>query len=449
MQSGALTEFIVVDRHRIHRVPHPKLSPAPERALSALIFSTGPLTPVTPLAQHALTLEELALLPLCGLPAYRAVRTFMYAFSSMRDNPSISSVGRGSEMSKHRPDPNKPLNFVTYGATVSRLNLGDHEHGRRRRALVLRGHDGIGAMAVQMLVLRGWRVCVHVPFIASPPNMPTTSTVADAFMEEVEERIRKWGAEEVIFDDGEVVGMDEGRGAVVRVINGLREDGDVFDAVLDTIGGKDVREAAEKLLRSPGRKANTDESPNGGSKSGRHPTKGTGQFTTIIGDNPERVIPSAGDLFRAGIRSLKFGGGGLGSSVSISDRTSSENVTTRNNDAKGGKVGYAWINGSQDVDWEGRDVGETIGSLVELGLQYGIKPWVGTEYATVNSIAPSRKGSSPLAAEPSSYHGQGISTPGSAHWEGSRIVPFEKAPDVFVCGGPLTSGGTVVVRIAS
>ncbi|KAF5363778.1 hypothetical protein D9756_000884 [Leucocoprinus leucothites] len=453
-KPGALTEFIVVDRHRIHRVPHPKLSPGPERAISALIFSTSPSTPSLP--QHTLTLEELALLPLCGLPAYRAVRTFMYAFTSMRDNPSISSVGRNSDMAKHRPaghDPNKPLDFATYGATVSRLNLGDHEHGRRRRALVLRGHDGIGAIAVQMLVLRGWRVCVHVPFIASPPNTPTTSAIADAFMEEVEERIRKWGAEEVIFDDGEVIGMDEGRGAVVRVINGLREDGDAFDAVLDTIGGKEVRDAAERLLRSPGRRANTDESLNGGSKNSRHSTKGTGQFTTVVGDNPERVIPSAGDLFRAGIRSLKFGsGGGASSSISASEKASSENVSSRNNDTKGSKVGYAWINISQDVDWEGRDVGETIGSLVELGLEYGIKPWVGAEYATVNGAGPNRNDTPPLMAEPSSsYQEKGITTQGleSTHWEGSRIVPFEKAPDVFVCGGPLTSGGTVVVRIAT
>ncbi|KXN84228.1 hypothetical protein AN958_12881 [Leucoagaricus sp. SymC.cos] len=416
-KCGALTEFIVVDRHRVHRVPHPKLSPNTDRALSALVFAS-PSSPASasPLAQHTLTLEELALIPLCGVPAYRAVRTFIYAFSSMRDNPSISSVGRSSDLAKHRPhghDPNTPLNFATYGSMISRLNLGDHENGRRRRALVLSGHDGIGAMAVQMLVLRGWRVCVHVPFIATPPNVPTTAAIADGFMEEVEERIRKWGAEEVIFDDGEVIGMDEGRGAVVRVMNGLREDGDVFDAVLDTIGGKDVREAAERLLRSPGRRGNPDESMigigNGSGSGGRYgkppAARRMGQFTTVVGDNPERAIPSAGDLFRAGIRSLKFGGG-----------SSSENVSTRGNEGKGGKVGYAWINISQDVDWEGKDVGETIGSLVELALDYGIKPW-GSE--------------------------------ASHHWEGRRIIPFEKAPDVFVCGGPLKSGGTVVVRIAS
>jgi hypothetical protein len=273
-------------------------------------------------------------------------------------------------------------------------------------------------------------------------------------MEEVEERIREWGAEEVIFDDGEIVGMDEGRGAVVRVVDGLREDGDVFDAVLDTLGGKEVREAAERLLRSPGRKTNPDESLNGGSRNNKSTARGTGQFTTVVGDNPERAIPSAGDLFRAGIRSLKFGtGGGGNSSISNSDKASSETVNVRANDSKGGKVGYAWINISQDVDWEGQDVGETIGSLMELALDYGIKPWVGAEYAVIHGMRPSKRGTPPLMAEQPSLlsTGKGTTRQGTelSHWEGTRIIPFEKTPDAFVCGGPLTSGGTVVVRIAT
>lgn len=369
----------------------------------------------------------------------------MYAFSSMRDNPSLSSVGGPLDLAKHRPpgfDPSAPLNFSAYGSMVSRLNLGDHENGRRRRALVLRGHDGVGAVAVQMLVLRGWRVCVHVPFIASPPNVPTTSTIADRFMEEVEERIRSWGAEEVIFDDGEVVGGDEGRGAIMRVMDGLREDGDVFDAVLDTVGGKEVREAAERLLRSPGRRVGSDDSTNGKKVAAR----GMGQFTTVVGDNPERPIPSAGDLFRAGLRSLKFGGGGSGgSSVVSTEKGSSENVSLRNNDNKGGKVGYAWVNISQDVDWEGKGVGETIGSVMELALQYGIKPWVGTGYAIANGVNPGRRG----IPTPTSTEIDSTSRLEPGHWEGGRVIPFEKTPNVFVDGGPLTSGGTVVVKIAT
>lgn len=450
-----MTEFIVVDRHRVHRVPHPKLSNTPTNPLSSLTFSSAPPSPSSStFAQHSLSLEELALLPLCGLPAYRAVRTFTYAFSSMRDNPSASSIGRSSDRAKHGTvggDSHAPSNLASYGAKISRVNLGDHESGRRRRALVLRGHDGIGAMALQMLVLRGWRVCVHVPFIASPPNVPTTSAIADRFMEEVEERIRKWGAEEVIFDDGEVVGTDEGRGAVVRVVDGLREDGDVFDAVLDTVGGKEVREAAERLLRSPGRRMDSDESGISGGRNGKGGIRGMGQFTTIVGDNPERAIPSAGDLFRAGLRSLKFGTGSGGGSVLSTEKGSSENVSIRSHDSKGGKVGYAWINISQDVDWEGKDVGDTIGALVELALECGIKPWVGAEYAIANGISQSRRGTpSPDDASTSLPTETCVTTKSeTGHWEGKRIVPFEKTPDVFVDGGPLMSGGTVVVKIAA
>jgi hypothetical protein len=255
-------------------------------------------------------------------------------------------------------------------------------------------------------------------------------------MEELEERIRTWGAEEVIFDDGEVLGNDEGRGAIVRVIDGLRKDGDVFDVILDTVGGKEVREAAERLLRSPARKAGVDENDAGRSKNAKSGTRGMGQFTTIVGDNPERVIPSAGDMFRAGLRSLKFG---IGSTTAGIEKGFSENI--RNTDSKGSKVGYAWINISQDLDYEGKDVGDTIGSLVELALEYGIKPWVGAEHAST-SVGEDRK---------DIQSGEVDITAGSefGHWEGRRIVSFEKAPDIFVDSGPLNSGGTVVVKIAA
>lgn len=433
----------------MHRVPHPKLSNRDTYtdAPSSLVFSSPPGSPTSalPILQYSLTLEELALLPLCGVPAYRAVRTFTYAFSSMRDNLSSGSIKRTpSERTQPglvRADSHGHYNPATRGGKIPRLNLIDHENGRRRRAFVLRGHDGVGAMAVQMLVHRGWRVCVHVPFIAAPPNVPTTTAIADRFMEELEERIRKWGAEEVIFDDGEIVGCDEGRGAIVRVIDGLREDGDVFDVVLDTVGGKDVREAAERLLRSPVRKAGVDENDGGRGKNGKGGTRGMGQFTTIAGDNPERVIPSAGDMFRAGLRSLKLGTGSSGgTSTQGTDKGLSENL--RNTESKGSKVGYAWINISQDLDYEGKDVGDTIGSLVELALEYGIKPWVGAEYASTGGVdedgKDTRSGGIDIAA------GSGI-----GHWEGRRIVSFEKAPDIFVDSGPLNSGGTVVVKIAA
>ena len=40
---------------------------------------------------------------------------------------------------------------------------------------------------------------------------------------------------------------DDGCGAAVQVLDTLKEDGAMFDAVLDTVGGKEVREAIKKF----------------------------------------------------------------------------------------------------------------------------------------------------------------------------------------------------------
>lgn len=375
-KCGALTEFIVVDRRRIHRVPHPRAD-TPSPASSQTTRSPP---------QPSLSLEELALLPLCGVSAYRAVRTFMFAFSSLRDG-NLSPGGK-------RPG----FDFGTSSTVTSGSNLGtrrhasaDHENGRRRRAFVLRGHNGAGAMAVQMLVLRGWRVSVHVPF---PPLL--SEEAGERYMAHMEERVRTLGGEEVIFDDGGTESGDDGRAAVVRVIDGLRVDGDVFDAVLDTIGGKVIREASERLLRSCG-------GVDGQSPPGKSQKTGMGHFTTLVGDAPERTIPTAGDNFRAGLRSLKFGDGSAGA-----DRE----------EGKGGKVGYAWVSVAQDVDWEGEDVGESIGAVLKLALEDGVRPWTATVREEDNE-----------------------------DWTKKNVVPFERTPNVFVDEGPLGYGGTVVIKI--
>ncbi|KAF8525289.1 hypothetical protein JB92DRAFT_3140322 [Gautieria morchelliformis] len=86
-KSGALSEFIVVDRRRIHRAPRPS---------------------------QTLTVPQLALLPLTGIPAHRAVRT-------------LAHLPRGA------------------------------------RALVLHAHDGAGLLAAQELVALGFRVTAQVP----------------------------------------------------------------------------------------------------------------------------------------------------------------------------------------------------------------------------------------------------------------------------------------------
>ena len=361
MQAGALTEFIVVDRHRIQRVPAPHSADAAGGPVWAL-----PGAPPTA-APPVLALAQLALLPLCALPAYRAVRTLVYAFTSGPRAPGAAAADYNG--------PSAAAPAIAPGA--------EHAGGVRRRALVLRGHDGAGALAVQLLAARGWRVSVHVPLSALAPHAPPAA--AAAFMRRAEGRARTWGADEVVFDDGE--GGTEG--AAVRVLAALREDGDVFDAVLDCVGGKAVWAAAERLLRAPG------------GTGGVPPRRGAGQFTTLVGHTPARVVPSARDNFRAGLRALRMGSGDSGGGGS---------------GEKGGRVGYAWVSVAQDVDWEGQDVGETLGAVVRLALAGQLRP--------------------PL---------EGLDADDG---EESRVWPFAQAPYAFVDGGPLAEGGTVVVRIA-
>ncbi|KAG6879418.1 hypothetical protein C0992_002792 [Termitomyces sp. T32_za158] len=412
-KCGALTEFIVVDRHRVHRAPYPRMQQdglpsipkaapnAPTSQSSSILdteqgssnssrsSSSQPLSrsnggilqgsndvwtsPSHVLLERALplSLEELALLPACGIPAYRAVRTFAFAFS----DATTEVIG---------------------DINTKRMARDALDGTRRRRVLVLRGHDGAGALAVQMLVRRGWRVCVHVPLMClhDEDGLPDgdvdhTDEWDKRRMRRVEERVRAWGGEEVIFDDG---GEGDGeRGAVARVIDRLREDGDIFDAVLDTIGGREVWEAAERLLKT----VKVD---------GKDKMKPTGlrikQFTTLVGDFPGRTIPSAGDTFKAGLRSLNFG-----------SRTDGKKLE--------GKIGYAWVSHVQDVDWEGEDIRDTLREVLRVVTETGIRPWVGEGGRWTDRT--------------------------NKH----RVVPFEKAHELFIRrgNGILTNGGSCVVKV--
>lgn len=290
----------------------------------------------------------------------------------------------------------------------------------RRRALVLRGHDGAGAMAVQMLVRKGWRVSVHVPFSCIPIN--ASQALADTFMRNVEDRAREWGADEVIFDDaeeGDIGDGDDGRSAAVRVIDTLREEGDVFDAILDTLGGKEVREAGERLLRANRNAPLSPTTPTAGNAN-KNKKEGFAQFTTLFGDVPERAIPSASDHFKANMRSLRLGlnDSSNGFSAPLASPGIDENgPPSATLDPKNqGRFGYAWVSVAHDVE-EGEDVGETLGTVLRLALEDGIKPLV--EDAAGGILGR------------------------------QRVVPFEKTPYVFVEHGPLNDGGTVVVKIAS
>ncbi|KAG6856367.1 hypothetical protein H0H87_005277 [Tephrocybe sp. NHM501043] len=351
--------------------------------------------PPPPHLDLPLSIEELALLPACGVPAYRAVRTFAFAFSDTVDSR---------------------------GGTTKGVMRDALDGTRRRRVLVIRGHDGAGAMAAQMLVRRGWRVSVHVPFTClhhEADGLEDGDEYRDVeekenalgdreregkeryYMRKVEERVRAWGGEEVIFDDGNDGEGDGERDALVRIINQLREDGDAFDAVLDTVGGKEVWEAAEQLLKmvpTPGPDAGTVLAASSGKKLKRIGV-GVKQFTTLVGDFPGRTIPSAGDNFKAGLRSLNFG--------SRSDGKKLE-----------GKVGYAWVSHAQDVDWEGEDIRDTLQKVLRTVAEDGIRPWVGEGRRTKLTSR-------------------------------DRVIPFEKAHEAFVSGdkSTLTDGGTVVVKV--
>ncbi len=92
------------------------------------------------------TLEQLSLLPLCGIPSHRAVRTF--------------------------------------------------EQQRGAKVLVLEGHDAAGALAVQELVKQGIRVSVQV----TPEAIQDKDKSAE-WVRSINERVRLWGAKDVWFDN--------------------------------------------------------------------------------------------------------------------------------------------------------------------------------------------------------------------------------------------------------
>ena len=361
-----MAEFIAIDWQQVHRVPAP-YEPYPlDHTNSSLVSYSPSGKPTEDVARNRyrkspslvpLTFDQLALLPLSGIPAYRAVKTCIDAFP----------VGQCSN--------------TTYR--------------QRHRALVLRGHDGVGAMAVQMLIREGWRVSVHVPF--SRVSWDATQSDADRFMFAIEERLTTWGVDEVIYDDGISYsnwhgGMNDRKAAVVRVIETLRGDGDVFDAVLDLVGGTEIREASERLLRLNG-------------CPGSH---GVGQFTTLLGANAlDDSVSTLAYNFRSNTANL--------STITLQDpRSYADNVLT---DARGGYIGRRVNHTLMEGVFESEDeeVWKILGSVLQLALEDGIRPHV--EEA------------------------------GGEVFGRRRVVSFEKVSDVLVDGDLLSDGGMIVVHV--
>ncbi|KAJ3752533.1 hypothetical protein EV360DRAFT_55035 [Lentinula raphanica] len=343
-KSGGLTQYVVVSRRRVCGVPHPN------RSLS-------------------LTKDEYAFLPLCGIPAYRAVR----------------AIVRGVSLSSH-PSPSSPSHPFSPSFLSPPSSSSSSSSSSRPRVLVLCGHVGPGALAVQMLVRLGWNVCVHVPLVPLVPEEREEEYIA-----RLSSRIRAWGAEDVIFDDGGVgYSPSSSLSSSSSVSASSSSYGDVFDAVLDTVGGKDVWEASRALLcqTSTHDIGIVDEAVNGdvdGDVGFRVSEK---QFVTLLGDTPSNPLPSVRDHWRAGVRTKT-----PQPSSKISKKTKI-------------KINYAWISLGQDVDWEGEDVAGTLGEVVRVVLtrghegERGIRPWVGEH-------------------------------DGEDTEDGGRIVPFERAPELF------------------
>ncbi|KAI1793028.1 hypothetical protein LXA43DRAFT_886421 [Ganoderma leucocontextum] len=454
-KCGALAEFILVERHRVHRAPQPRpRTPAPlfqpRRRMhlrSASLPPNGHSYASSPLAPAALTVEELALLPLCGVPAHRAIRTFADVLT-----PPLGT--------KSSDPPNKS----------------------DKRALILRGHDGAGALAVQMLHERGVRVAVQVPESAMLADDQPSAAEEPAPAQNgngnanghgrklsldlvrpspsksdkdkdkgkgkegqkpklskqarTEGRLRGWGVEDIFV------------GEPLDVLRQLAEDGQSFDMVLDTVGGTAVWEAGQRLLTTDWTAAASrssaslgrDEGSRNASldvdlgadpaamganaeshaklKRGRSTSKSRpmithAQFTTLVGDTPHRPVPTAQDNLKGGLRSLRR--------ATSTTAKSSPAVLTRGASKREKRlVGYAWLSVAADVDMEGEDVRDSLGAVVRMAEGGWLRP--------------------PC-----------VDAEGEAE-EAGKIVLFETAPEVFRRGvvgplGVLADGGTCAVRI--
>ena len=246
-----------------------------------------------------------------------------------------------------------------------------------------------------MLVRRGWKVIAHVSSEAVPSIDDSTLSSSSAF-KKLERRLRRWGVEDVCL--GEAITVIVKLGERCKAQSGEY----VIDGVLDTIGGLDIWNAAQQHILSRLPKP---------SNSGLGPTADDPlppQFTTLVGDDKERTIPSAQDHFKAGFRSMKR--------------------------AMNSACGYAWISVAADIDGEGLDVRDALAGVVKWveETRGQVRPYV-EDQGTLGSAFGSEDGTERGAA-------------GSA----GGVVVFENAPLVFAEGAKrLTYGGNVVVKVVS
>ena len=459
-----------------------------------------------------LTVDELALLPLSGVPAYRTVRTLTHitrAFKLAKPDLAVRQPNRHSDT-----DENDDVAIVH----PIRLNLADKQlDAARPRVLILRGHDGPGALALQMLVRAGWSVWIHVPVpfdLPGPPHEPGCNSRDEeegrtlgkrrVVLERIEKRLREWGADEVLFvpiesspaptsfsspvpaqrdasptpfiprspssspspsaspspfsrsstssplsspsltplnpSHGDISSTNHDTfpapysytglpltpykteaASVTALLTYLTRARVHFDAVIDTVGGREIWEAGRALLSLPVHDAVR-----------RHID---GQFTTLVGDAPDRVMSTASDHFYAGVRALRIGKakGAPQEDPAVSQSNASLASGKKNKKIKPRPVNYAWVNVVSEVDWEGGDVHDSLGAVLAVAVEQGVRPAV----RPTNFSNASEGGKGKMKAV---FSGDGETS--------GKVVSFENTPQIFVPRGGLEHGGTIVSRIA-
>ncbi|KAI9575049.1 hypothetical protein HD554DRAFT_2010094 [Boletus coccyginus] len=429
-RSGALAEFILADRHRVHRVPnpfthlkYPFTSVPPTELVNEADgdVSRRRDSPPSPVDENHLTINELALLPLCGVPAYRAVRTFHQITLSMGKS-QLPYGNSHNELHPILPPRSDKHDFIAGGGQENTTPVQPWDS--RPRVLILRAHDGAGALAAQMLVREGWSVWAHVPvpFMLPGAQAELPDELKDEeedreldnqrdMLRRIEDRLREWG-------------VDESR-SVVSLMSYLTRSRVRLDAILDTIGGRETWDAGRLLLSRPVHDPSRQETD--------------AQFTTLVGDTPDRVVSTAGENFRAGVRALRLGG--AKDQHPFEDSGYHEAVTNGHGKDKKAKakprpVNYSWVNVVSDIDWEGSDVHDTLCTVLRMAASEGVKPVIGpADFASARRRDKGKK----RAASATDGIEEGL-------W--GKVVPFESTPNVFLPWGGLEHGGTVVSRVA-
>ncbi|KIJ37433.1 hypothetical protein M422DRAFT_33759 [Sphaerobolus stellatus SS14] len=213
--------------------------------------------------------------------------------------------------------------------------------------LILNAHSGAGLLATQELVALGYsRVWAHVPGECGS---------------EAELRVSK-------------IGVDVFCGDVIDVMERTKV---MFDAIVDTVGGKAVWKAARKVLLS------------------------NSTFITLVGDIPASALSSF-TYFKANMRILR--------------RSWFQSVE------------YTWISAAADLDLHGDSVRDTLADVVELVRMGKIRPFVaGSVGAEGNFIPVAAEARLVSKEDKKKGKARSLKLAGEEGKDGDWIEGFEKA----------------------